>query len=101
MQEECDKWHKEGRNIHYRSRDSRNGYEAGALKEAMELDHVKKCDYVAIFDADHEPPPEFLMRTIPFLMRNPALALVQARWKFGESYITGFCTFAVKRESNC
>ncbi|THU53172.1 hypothetical protein C4D60_Mb10t11590 [Musa balbisiana] len=66
----------------------------------MELDYVKKCDYVAIFDADHEPPPEFLMRTIPFLMRNPALALVQARWKFGESYITGFCTFAVKREMN-
>ncbi|KAJ8479348.1 hypothetical protein OPV22_023075 [Ensete ventricosum] len=28
------------------------------------------------------PPPEFLIRTIPFLVHNPALALVQARWKF-------------------
>lgn len=83
VQEECQKWCKRGRSIHYISRDNRNGYKAGALKEAMELDYVKKCDYVAIFDADHEPPFDFLLRTIPFLMHNPGIALVQARWKFG------------------
>ncbi|WOL02691.1 putative mannan synthase 11 [Canna indica] len=82
VQEECHKWHLKGRNIHYISRDNRNGYKAGALKEALELDYVKKCDYVAIFDADHEPPPDFLLRSIPFLMHNPDIALVQARWKF-------------------
>ncbi|XP_074566500.1 putative glucomannan 4-beta-mannosyltransferase 11 [Curcuma longa] len=82
VQEECQKWCKRGRSIHYISRDNRNGYKAGALKEAMELDYVKKCDYVAIFDADHEPPFDFLLRTIPFLMHNPGVALVQARWKF-------------------
>ncbi|XP_042433204.1 probable glucomannan 4-beta-mannosyltransferase 11 [Zingiber officinale] len=82
VQEECQKWCKRGRSIHYISRDNRNGYKAGALKEAMELDYVKKCDYVAIFDADHEPPFDFLLRTIPFLMHNPGIALVQARWKF-------------------
>ncbi|RRT66668.1 hypothetical protein B296_00038491 [Ensete ventricosum] len=83
VQEECEKWSKKGRNIHYISRDNRNGYKAGALKEAMDLDYVKKCDYVAIFDADHEPPSDFLMRTIPFLIHNPEIGLVQARWKFG------------------
>ncbi|CAL9110591.1 unnamed protein product [Musa textilis] len=82
VQEECEKWSKKGRNIHYISRDNRNGYKAGALKEAMDLDYVKKCNYVAIFDADHEPPSNFLMRTIPFLMHNPEIGLVQARWKF-------------------
>ncbi|KAJ8501215.1 hypothetical protein OPV22_011767 [Ensete ventricosum] len=82
VQEECEKWSKKGRNIHYISRDNRNGYKAGALKEAMDLDYVKKCDYVAIFDADHEPPSDFLMRTIPFLIHNPEIGLVQARWKF-------------------
>nr|XP_029121492.1 glucomannan 4-beta-mannosyltransferase 1 isoform X2 [Elaeis guineensis] len=69
-------------NIHYVSRDNRNGYKAGALKAAMELDCVKKCQYVAIFDADHQPSCDFLMRTIPFLIHNPKIALVQARWMF-------------------
>lgn len=84
MQEECAKWYKKGRNIHYISRDNRNGYKAGALKEALEHDYVKKCEYVAIFDADHEPPPDFLLRSVPFLIHNPDLALVQARWKFSK-----------------
>ncbi|WOK97588.1 putative mannan synthase 11 [Canna indica] len=82
VQKECEKWERKGRIIHYISRDNRNGYKAGALKEAMELDYVKQCDYVAIFDADHEPPSDFLLRTIPFLIHNPDIALVQARWKF-------------------
>ncbi|KAK9911843.1 hypothetical protein M0R45_035730 [Rubus argutus] len=41
-----------------------------------------KCDYVAIFDADFQPEPDFLWRTVPFLLHNPDIALVQARWKF-------------------
>lgn len=84
VQEECEKWSKKRRNMHYISRDNRNGYKAGALKEAMDLDYAKKCDYVAIFDADHEPPSDFLIRTIPFLIHNPEIGLVQARWKFGK-----------------
>ncbi|KAE8683232.1 putative mannan synthase 3 [Hibiscus syriacus] len=30
----------------------------------------------------HKPEPDFLWRTIPFLVNNPEIALVQARWKF-------------------
>ncbi|XP_010543471.1 PREDICTED: glucomannan 4-beta-mannosyltransferase 9 [Tarenaya hassleriana] len=79
---ECHRWASKGVNIKYEIRDNRSGYKAGALKEGMKKSYVKSCDYVAIFDADFQPEPDFLWRTIPFLVHNPRLALVQARWKF-------------------
>ncbi|XP_023550342.1 glucomannan 4-beta-mannosyltransferase 9-like [Cucurbita pepo subsp. pepo] len=82
---ECKRWASKGINIKYEIRDSRNGYKAGALKEGMKHNYVKLCDYVAIFDADFQPEPDFLWRTIPFLTNNPEIALVQARWKFVNS----------------
>ncbi|KAK8961547.1 Glucomannan 4-beta-mannosyltransferase 9 [Platanthera guangdongensis] len=83
VEKECKRWREDGMNIHYISRDNRNGYKTGALREAMEIDDVKTCNYVAIFDADHQPPSDFLLQTNPFLIHNPDLALVHARWKFG------------------
>ncbi|KAM0980468.1 hypothetical protein FF1_013814 [Malus domestica] len=80
---ECQRWASKGINIKYEIRDNRNGYKAGALKEGMKRSYVKSCDFVAIFDADFQPEPDFLWRTIPFLLHNPELALVQTRWKFG------------------
>ena len=80
---ECQRWGSKGINIKYEVRDNRNGYKAGALKEGMKHSYVKDCDYVVIFDADFQPEPDFLWRTIPFLTHNPQLALVQTRWKFG------------------
>ena len=85
MELECQRWASKGINIKYEIRDNRNGYKAGALKEGMKRSYVKQCDYVAIFDADFQPEPDYLWRTIPFLTHNPQLALVQARWKFGNS----------------
>ncbi|KAG0470090.1 hypothetical protein HPP92_016790 [Vanilla planifolia] len=82
VQKECDKWRRKGINIDYISRDNRNGYKAGAMKEAMEIPYVQLCEYVAIFDADFQPAPDFLVRTVPFLVHNPDIGLVQARWKF-------------------
>ncbi|KAE9589843.1 hypothetical protein Lal_00021513 [Lupinus albus] len=79
---ECQRWASKGINIKYEIRDNRNGYKAGALKEGMKHSYVKLCDYVAIFDADFQPEPNFLWRTIPFLVHNPEIALAQARWKF-------------------
>ncbi|KAK9906307.1 hypothetical protein M0R45_002642 [Rubus argutus] len=79
---EVQRWASKGINIKYEIRDNRNGYKAGALKEGMKHTYVKQCDYVAIFDADFQPEPDFLWRTIPFLLHNPDIALVQARWKF-------------------
>jgi beta-mannan synthase len=80
---ECGKWATKGINIKCERRDNRNGYKAGALKQGMRHSYVKTCTYIAIFDADFQPEPDYLERTVPFLIHNPELALVQARWKFG------------------
>ncbi|KAH0455291.1 hypothetical protein IEQ34_015323 [Dendrobium chrysotoxum] len=83
---ECKIWASKGMNITYEVRDNRKGYKAGALKEGMEHSYVEQCDYVVIFDADFQPESDFLMRSIPFLVHNPKLALVQARWEFVNPY---------------
>lgn len=87
MELECKAWASKGRNINYEVRNNRKGYKAGALKEGMEHSYVHQCDFVAIFDSDFQPEPDFLMRTVPFLVNNPKIALVQARWEFGKLQI--------------
>ncbi|CAN8316470.1 unnamed protein product [Cochlearia groenlandica] len=82
VEKECEKWSREGVDITFEIRDNRNGYKGGALREGMKHSYVKQCDYVAIFDADFQPDPDFLLRTVPFLVHNPKLALVQGRWEF-------------------
>ncbi|VAH43514.1 unnamed protein product [Triticum turgidum subsp. durum] len=79
---ECESWAVKGLNIKYATRSSRKGFKAGALKKGMECDYAKQCEYVAIFDADFQPEPDFLLRTVPFFVHNPEVALVQARWSF-------------------
>ena len=81
---ECESWAVKGLNIKYATRSSRKGFKAGALKKGMECDYAKQCEYVAIFDADFQPEPDFLLRTVPFFVHNPEVALVQARWSFGK-----------------
>ena len=81
---ECQRWASKGINIRYQIRENRGGYKAGALKEGLKRSYVKHCEYVVIFDADFSPEPDFLRRAIPFLIHNPEIALVQARWRFGK-----------------
>lgn len=87
MNAECDKWARKGINIMSEIRDNRIGYKAGALKAGMMHNYVKQCEFVAIFDADFQPDPDFLARTIPFLIHNREISLVQCRWKFGKIII--------------
>ncbi|KAF8729474.1 hypothetical protein HU200_017408 [Digitaria exilis] len=82
VKSECERWAAEGINIKYETRKDRAGYKAGNLKEGMRHAYVRDCEFVAMFDADFQPAPDFLARTVPFLVHNPSLALVQARWKF-------------------
>ncbi|XP_074566375.1 glucomannan 4-beta-mannosyltransferase 1-like [Curcuma longa] len=79
---ECRHWASKGINIHYEVRNNRKGYKAGALKLGMEHSYAKECEFVAIFDSDFQPEANFLKKTIPFLVHNPRIALVQARWQF-------------------
>ncbi|GMP29171.1 hypothetical protein CsSME_00004394 [Camellia sinensis var. sinensis] len=75
-------WKQKGVNIIYRHRFIRTGYKAGNLKSAMGCDYVKDYEFVAIFDADFQPNPDFLKLTIPHFKGNPEVGLVQARWSF-------------------
>ncbi|XP_054819710.1 probable xyloglucan glycosyltransferase 12 isoform X1 [Prosopis cineraria] len=82
IKEEVRKWQQEGANILYRHRVIRDGYKAGNLKSAMNCSYVKDYEFVAIFDADFQPAPDFLKRTVPHFKDNEELGLVQARWSF-------------------
>ncbi|SHI81953.1 Glycosyltransferase, catalytic subunit of cellulose synthase and poly-beta-1,6-N-acetylglucosamine synthase [Hymenobacter daecheongensis DSM 21074] len=57
-------------------RPSREGYKAGAL--AHGLLHTNG-EFIAIFDADFVPAPDFLRRTIPHFSA-PDVGVVQTRW---------------------
>lgn len=58
-------------------RPDRRGYKAGAL--AVGMVHAWG-EFIAIFDADFVPPPDFLRRTMPSFLNRPTLGLVQTRW---------------------
>lgn len=62
---EVSEWRQKGINIVYRHRLVRTGYKAGNLKSAMGCDYVKDYEFVAIFDADFQPNPDFLKTTVP------------------------------------
>jgi cellulose synthase/poly-beta-1,6-N-acetylglucosamine synthase-like glycosyltransferase len=62
---EVDKWRESGARIVYRHRELREGFKAGNLKSAMECSYVKDYEFVAIFDADFQPTPDFLKQTVP------------------------------------
>lgn len=65
IKSEVAKWSQRGINIVYRHRLVRTGYKAGNLKSAMNCDYVKGYEFVAIFDADFQPNPDFLKQTVP------------------------------------
>ena len=60
-------------------RDGRAGFKAGALAEGLAQ---SQHGYVAIFDADYQPPRNFLRACMRPLLRDPRLAFVQARCDF-------------------
>ena len=64
-------------NLSIMRRGERTGFKAGNL--AFGLKH-SQAPYVAVFDADFVPPPDFLRRTVPALVADNGLAFVQARW---------------------
>jgi cellulose synthase/poly-beta-1,6-N-acetylglucosamine synthase-like glycosyltransferase len=71
-------WQKRGRAIQHIRRPTREGYKAGALAYGLQF---VQSDYIAIFDADFVPPPDFLKQCLPALIADPRAAFVQARWE--------------------
>jgi cellulose synthase/poly-beta-1,6-N-acetylglucosamine synthase-like glycosyltransferase len=66
-----------GFNIEQIQRAERIGFKAGALQYDMDL---AKGDFLAIFDADFLPNPDFLKKTIPHF-KNEKVGVVQTRWE--------------------
>jgi cellulose synthase/poly-beta-1,6-N-acetylglucosamine synthase-like glycosyltransferase len=64
--------------IEYCHRGNRQGYKAGALQEGLK---TATGEFIAIFDADFVPPPDFLTRTIQHFA-DPTVGLVQTRWSY-------------------
>jgi len=62
--------------ITYIHRTNRAGFKAGALHEGLQ---VAKGEFVAIFDADFVPPPDFLLRIVHHFT-DPKIGMVQTRW---------------------
>ncbi|MGE3513039.1 MAG: cellulose synthase family protein, partial [Vicinamibacterales bacterium] len=66
----------EGLDITYLHRTDRTGFKAGALEAGLK---VAKGEFIAIFDADFLPSPDFLTRLMPHFA-DPRVGMVQARW---------------------
>ncbi len=60
-------------------RAERRGFKAGALAYGLEM---ARGQFIAIFDADFVPPPDFLKRTVPYLVADEGLGFVQTRWGY-------------------
>jgi len=73
---ECEKVRARGIDIKYIHRDDRTGFKAGALENGLKT----ACgEFIAIFDADFLPDPDFLEKTIHYFT-DPRVGMVQARW---------------------
>jgi cellulose synthase/poly-beta-1,6-N-acetylglucosamine synthase-like glycosyltransferase len=65
-----------GHPIVYIHRANRYGYKAGALDAGLK---VASGEFIAIFDADFVPPPDWLMKVIHHF-GEPDVGMVQTRW---------------------
>ena len=102
-------WRERGANVVARRRKNRDGYKAGAMVDAErdlrgrdgrfggcvgsskttenkeendDDDASEGYEFVFIFDADFEPRADFLRRVAPYLIANPSVGFVQARWTY-------------------
>ncbi len=82
-----EKWKNLGTDIHYIHRDDRTGFKAGALENGL---RTAKGEFVAVFDADFVPEPDFLQKSIHYFT-DPKVGMVQGRWEHlnrGYSFLT-------------
>ncbi|HVM92112.1 MAG TPA: cellulose synthase family protein [Terriglobales bacterium] len=71
-----ERYKKLGNPVTYIHRENRHGFKAGALENGLQ---TSKGEFVAIFDADFVPPPDFLLKCIHHFS-DPKIGMVQTRW---------------------
>lgn len=69
---------KSGLDIRYIQREHRQGFKAGALDYGLES---AQGEFVAIFDADFLPSPDFLLQAMPYFS-DEKTGVVQSRWTY-------------------
>ncbi|HCQ78252.1 MAG TPA: glycosyl transferase family 2, partial [Leeuwenhoekiella sp.] len=62
--------------IKHITRTNRQGFKAGALKEGLA---IAKGEFIAIFDSDFVPNPDWLQKTVPYF-KDEKIGVVQTRW---------------------
>ena len=65
-----------GYRVSHLQRTHRHGFKAGALARGLSC---AQGEFIALFDADFVPPPDFLQRTIHHFT-DPSVGMVQTRW---------------------
>ena len=72
-------WRRRGVDVRVLHRGDRQGFKAGALREGLK---EANGEYVAVFDADFVPHPDFLKRTVPSFLDSATrrVGFVQTRW---------------------
>ncbi|MGV7220920.1 MAG: glycosyltransferase family 2 protein [Nitrospinales bacterium] len=78
---EVEKVRAKGINIDLIHRNNRNGFKAGALAEGLKS---AQGEFIAIFDADFVPRPNFLQKIIVEHrgFENPKIGFIQTRWVY-------------------
>src|ERR1035438_5386136 len=87
-----ERYHALGYPIEYHHRGNRHGFKAGARQEGWDR---ARGDFVAVFDADFCPPPDFLQRTIHYFA-DGKVGVVQtgldtATGEFVAVFVADFC----------
>lgn len=79
VREVVDEVRAKGIRIQHVQRSVRTGYKAGALADGLQR---STADFVAVFDADFAPPPDFLWRALveEEAFQDPTVAFIQTRW---------------------
>jgi cellulose synthase/poly-beta-1,6-N-acetylglucosamine synthase-like glycosyltransferase len=72
-----ERYRAQGLSIELLHRQERPGFKAGALAAALPQ---ASGEIIAIFDADFVPAPDFLRRTVPYLLAEPRAGFIQTRW---------------------
>lgn len=76
-EQKVSEFREKGLNIEYIHRADRFGFKAGALDHGL---NSAKGEFVAVFDADFIPSPDFLINTIPYFLEDSKVGVVQTRW---------------------
>lgn len=70
-------WQDKGINIAHIQRAERKGFKAGALQYGLD---IAEGEFIAIFDADFIPDPQFLQQSVPYFDQSAEIGVVQTRW---------------------